>query len=181
MTTQQNQPPTWGTPPPKPPDAPKARPFKAGFLGCFGVLAAAIVVIIVIATLASDGTDPDSKTKTTTAPAKGPAATATTEAATSYPTPKPADFKLTVKTLSKQCFGEAGCNLTFRVEAGWDATYDPDKTYEVVYEVRGGESGPQVNTMSVTGDNYDRPQEESIGTSSAKRKLTAVVTSVEES
>jgi hypothetical protein len=104
----------------------------------------------------------------------------TTTAVSTYDTPEASDFELTVKTLSKQCFGSAGCNVTYRIQAGWDGTYDPDKTYEVVYEVRGDESGPQTNNFTVTGDQYQVPQEESASTSSAGVKLTAEATSVEE-
>jgi hypothetical protein len=140
--------------------------------------ATAAAVVVVLLALAGCGTPKPATRKATSG--SRPASVTTTEAATSYPTPKPGDFTLTVKILGKQCFGSAGCNLTFRVEAGWDGDYDPDKTYEVVYEVRGGEDSPQVNTMTVTGDSYERPQEETVSTSSAKRKLTAAVTSVEE-
>jgi hypothetical protein len=85
-----------------------------------------------------------------------------------------------VKTLSKQCFGSAGCNITYRIEVGYDGPpLDPSNTYEVVYEVRGGEDGPQVNTLTVEGDQSSVDSEESISTSSAGRKLTAVVTSVD--
>jgi hypothetical protein len=85
-----------------------------------------------------------------------------------------------VKTLSKQCFGSAGCNVTYRIEVGYDGPpLDPSNTAEVVYEVRGGEDGPQINTFTVEGDQSSVDREESISTSSAGRKLTAVVTSVD--
>jgi hypothetical protein len=40
--------------------------------------------------------------------------------------------------------------------------------------------GPMVNTFTVTGDEYERTQEEYAQTSSVSAKLTAKVTSVEE-
>ena len=104
----------------------------------------------------------------------------TTTAASTYDAPEPSDFELTVKTLSKQCFGSAGCNVTYRIQAGWDGTYDPAMTYEVVYEVRGDESGPQTNNFTITGDEYEISQEESASTRSSGVKLTARVISVEE-
>jgi hypothetical protein len=103
-----------------------------------------------------------------------------TTTVSTYDTPEPSDFELTVKTLSKQCFGSAGCNVTYRIQAGWDGTYDPDKTYEVVYEVRGDESGPQTNNFTITGDEYQVSQEEDASTRSSGVKLTARVISVEE-
>jgi hypothetical protein len=104
----------------------------------------------------------------------------TTTAASTYDTPEPSDFELTVKTLSKQCFGSAGCNVTYRIQAGWDGSYDPAKTYEVVYEVRGDESGPQTNNFTITGDEYQISQEESASTRSSGVKLSTRVVSVEE-
>jgi len=103
-----------------------------------------------------------------------------TTTASTYDTPEPSNFELTVKTLSKQCFGSAGCNVTYRIKAGWNGTYDPAKTYEVVYEVHGDESGPQTNNFTITGDEYQVSQEESASTRSSGVKLTARVTSVDE-
>lgn len=94
--------------------------------------------------------------------------------------PKTTDFKLTVKTLRKQCFGSAGCNINYRiVVAVVGSPPDASKTYELTYEVRGGES-PQVNTLTVTGTEYQVQEEEFISTKSSKNVLTAVVTSVSE-
>jgi hypothetical protein len=73
-------------------------------------------------------------------------------------------------------FGEAGSNITFRIEAAWDKTYDPSKTYEV----RGTEGGPMINTFTVTGDRYETTREELAQTPSTSTKLTARVTDVEE-
>jgi hypothetical protein len=102
-----------------------------------------------------------------------------TPAAAAYHTPVPADFTLTVKVLEKQCFGSAGCNITFRIDLSGGGELDPDKTYELTYEVKGGED-PLINTMTVTGKQYERQDRESIQTSSSSKKLTAVVTSVTE-
>ena len=67
MSEQTPQQPGWGPPPgppqqPGPPQKKRSGAFKAGFLGCFGVLAAVVVVIIVVAVIASSG----SKTSTPT-------------------------------------------------------------------------------------------------------------------
>jgi hypothetical protein len=105
---------------------------------------------------------------------------ATTEPAAVYPEPKPSDFDLKVKVLKKENFGSAGSLVTFRIEAGWSKTYDPDETYEVTYEVRGPEDGPMVNTFKVTGDEYRTQREETTSTPSASTRLTARVTDVQE-
>jgi hypothetical protein len=92
----------------------------------------------------------------------------------------PADTHTSLDALSKQCFGSAGCNLTYRIEVGYDGPpLDPSNTYEVVYEVRGGEDGPQINTLTVEGDQSSVDSEEIISTTSPSRKLTAVATSVD--
>lgn len=182
MTAPQDQPQGWGPTPPPPtePKPPKTRPFRAGFLGCFGVLAAAVVTTIVIALLASGGTETGKTTTVAT-----PGATTRNEPATTTKapaaTPKPSDFTLTVKTLSKQCFGEAGCNVTYRVDVAYGGpTLDPGTTWAVTYEVRGVEDGPQINTMTVRGTKAATDEEEFASTPSASTKLKAIVTDVAE-
>jgi hypothetical protein len=114
------------------------------------VLAVAVVVGVIafgIGAAVGNGGGTSSGTPNAAGSASQPASSTTevevtTTAATIDDTPEPSDFELTVKTLSKQCFGSAGCSITYRIQAGWDGSYDPDRTYEVVYEVRGDESLP---------------------------------------
>jgi hypothetical protein len=85
-----------------------------------------------------------------------------------YHEPDAEDFELTVKTLSKECFGSAGCLIDFRIELAYVHTggdLDPAITYEVTYEISGGESS-YVNTLTVTGDQYSTEESESISTAS---------------
>ncbi|MEU7781681.1 hypothetical protein [Micromonospora parva] len=112
------------------------------------------------------------------APSTPPATTA--PPAPVYDTPTKGDFKLKVKTLRKQCFGSAGCNITYRI----DVTYtgdglDPSSTYEVTYEVKGAED-PIINTFEVTGDSASVQEEETASTKRSADKLAAVVTDVSE-
>jgi hypothetical protein len=97
-----------------------------------------------------------------------------------YGEPSKSHFTLSVKTLKKECFGSAGCLVTYRILVDYSGgpTLDPSKTYEVIYEVRGGEDGPVTNTLTVTGTESSVDKEESLSTSSSKAKLTAVVTDV---
>lgn len=171
-----------GPPPPSTPKAPRT------FTGR-QVLAVAVVVGVIafgIGAVVGNGGGTSSGTPKAAGSASQSATTATEvevttiTAASTYDTPEPSDFELTVKTLSKQCFGSAGCDITYRIQAGWDGTYDPDKTYEIVYEVRGDESGPQTNNFTITGDEYQVSQEETASTRSSGVKLTARVVSVEE-
>ncbi|MEV6286796.1 hypothetical protein [Kribbella sp. NPDC051770] len=114
------------------------------------------------------------------------ASTAPTIAETSETTPEPAyavptkaDFKLTAKILGKQCFGSAGCNLTYRIMVAYSGEApDPAVTYEVVYVVQGGDDGPVTNTLKVTGDQSSVDEEESISTANKAKKLTVVVSEV---
>jgi hypothetical protein len=104
---------------------------------------------------------------------------------TSSPSPNPSltlspeNFDLKVKILEKQCFGEAGCNVTYQIKVtGYDGPEDlGDQRFRVVYEVRGGEDGPQVNNLIFEGDSYQYDQEETISTRPHPH-LTAKVTDV---
>jgi hypothetical protein len=119
--------------------------------------------------------------------ASGPAPKAAVEeeepAEPTYDTPASTDFRLEVKTLSKECFGSAGCNLTYRIlvhATRPTLSLDPSKTYELTYEVRGGEDGAQINTAEITGDESTVDQEEMLSTPSSKTVLEAVVTDISE-
>jgi hypothetical protein len=185
---QTTQPGGWG-PPPGPPPAPKGSRTFSGrqvLALTLGVGAAALLLGIVIGAAGAGvydtaGTKPRAAATTTQPPATATTEEpVTTEPASSYPEPKPSDFDLEVKVLKKENFGSAGSLVTFRIEAGWSTTYDPDKTYEVTYEVRGPEDGPMVNTFEVTGDEYRVEPEETASTPSASTRLTARATDVEE-
>jgi hypothetical protein len=103
----------------------------------------------------------------------------TTPTEPAYGAPSKADFKLTPKVLSKKCFGSAGCNVTYRILVSYTGpTLDPSESYELVYEVRGGEDGPTTNTLTVTGGESSVDEEEYVSTNSKNAKLTAVVTDV---
>jgi hypothetical protein len=137
-------------------------------------------------TTAITGIGDTDTTTTTSAPAAittttAPAATETSEAPPepTYPAPAKADFKLTAKILGKQCFGSAGCNLTYRIMVAYGGpTLDPAVTYEVVYVVQGGDDGPVTNTLKVTGDQSSVDEEETISTKNKGSKLTVLVSDV---
>lgn len=98
-----------------------------------------------------------------------------------YVTPSAAEFTVTLKILTKQCFGSAGCNITYRPELSMDlssGSLDPSVTYDVTYEVIGGDSGPVTDTLTVTGDQYSQPGPQDISTTSQGTALVAKVTDV---
>lgn len=90
------------------------------------------------------------------------------------------DYKATLKVLSKQCFGSAGCNVEARIQLAI-VTPDADgKAAEIQVTVKGDESGPVVETISVDEDgNYSAPSV-SLSTRRSSTKVTAVVTGAEE-
>lgn len=99
-------------------------------------------------------------------------------AVVTYPEPRAEDFRLTVKVLKKECFGSAGCLVDFRIELAYGGpTLDPSVTYELTYEIKGGDE-PLINTLEVTGDQYSTEKEETIE-AGAKAKLTAKVTLID--
>src|SRR5690554_6373880 len=99
-----------------------------------------------------------------------------------YDDPEPADFSLAVKVLSKQCFGSAGCNVEFRIELTQenpDKFFDPDATYEITYEVKGGDD-PYINTLTVQGGTYQVQETEFISTPSGDSELRAEIVEISE-
>jgi hypothetical protein len=169
-------PPNWDQPqPPRPP-----RPPRRGTWWILGVAGVGLLLAVFALAWADTNTEPEQTsgraTATTTPINQVTSPPATEPPAPAYPTPTPRDFELTVKVLEKQNFGSAGSNITYRIEAGWSKTFDPAKTYEV----RGGEDGPAINTLTVTGDEYQRESEEYISTATVGQKLTARVTDVDE-
>lgn len=171
---QQPPPPPAGwPPPPAQPPAPKKKS-PAWLVALVIGLVALLCLVGIVTTVGGSDTGSNGTTVGT------PGNEATTADA-DYPDPDPKDFKLTVKVLKKQCFGSAGCNVTYRVKVGYDGPeLDPDVTYELTYEVRGVEDGPAVNTLELTGDEYETDKEEYASTSSESTKLKAVVTDISE-
>jgi hypothetical protein len=183
------------------PGTPGAQPVAAGRTRVTGWIVGAAVLVLLLcfggcgALLATtdDGDKPrpgsaalsasPTASATTAAPTTAAAAPTTTPPAPLpvYATPTKNDFKLKVKILRKQCFGSAGCNVTYRIDVTYtgDGDLDPSKTYEVTYQVKGAED-PIINTFEVTGDSASVQQEEMASTQRSGDKLTAVVTDVSE-
>lgn len=106
---------------------------------------------------------------------------AATKPALPYPEPKLSDFTLKVKERRRQKFGPAGANITYHIVAGWGPTYDPDKAYALVYEVRGGEDGPARNYIEIRGDHHHKTENDQfISTSRVDQRLIVKAVSVEE-
>lgn len=88
--------------------------------------------------------------------------------------PSATDFTISVKIMEKKCFGSAGCRITYRIAPSYDR--DPSLLsgeYTVLYEITGGEDGPQINNFTVDSVSFRFPRQETISTSSSKDTLTA--------
>lgn len=76
--------------------------------------------------------------------------------------PAPFDYKaagltIDLKVTSKQCFGDAGCNVTVKPELSVDdpSSVPDTASGEVTYTITGDESGPVIGTLTLTGSQYD--------------------------
>jgi hypothetical protein len=158
-------------------------------LGATGLVGAGFVAGVLVGNGAGDkATEQAGITSASNAPDTGPTPdpiitptnqSTPTETVPTYATPVASDFKLAIKVLKKECFGSAGCNLTYRILVTYSgAELDPTLTYEVVYEVRGGEDGPVTNTLTVTGDTSSVDEEEFVSTKNRSTKLTAIAAEV---
>jgi hypothetical protein len=168
---------------PSTPIAPKPKASKLPWIigGCLAALLIAIAVVGLVVSIR-----PAHIAATAPAPTSAAEHLITNpEPALPTDTPEPTvsleadNVKLTAKITSKECFGSAGCNVSFKVRMAYSGpTLSTDDTWEVTYEVTGIEDGPLVGSFNVTGDEYE-VNEESVSTTSSKKKLTIKVTSVD--
>jgi hypothetical protein len=150
------------------------------------IIPAAILALFVIGS-AAKGSDKPTTPSPAGAATQGAASVPTkppvVEApAITYDTPKIGDFEVKLKVTSKQCFGSAGCNLQVKttLSAVGTVSLDPSVTYELTYELLGGESGPIVDTMELTGDQYSGGGTQFLSTPSSGTKIRARITSIEQ-
>ena len=134
-----------------------------------------IGIIIGVAPGGSDGAKTVNDARTANNPGD-PATQEQTDAAA--PDIGPANFQITVKTLSKQCFGSAGCNVEIRLGLGGDADTE-GVAAELTVKVTGDESGPLIETISVDEDGNCAVPELTLSTKSSGTKVKAKVTAVE--
>jgi hypothetical protein len=95
--------------------------------------------------------------------------------------PAATDFKIELRTKSKQCFGSAGCNLVVEPELTYDgltSELDPALTYEITYEITGDESGPIMQTAELTDQTTVTYDTTVVSTPSRGTELSVEVTDV---
>jgi predicted small secreted protein len=98
-----------------------------------------------------------------------------------YVTPTADDFEITLKTTHRQCFGSAGCNVTVEPDltyAGTVVSLDPAITYDITYEITGDESGPVVNTLTLSAGTSIRYTPSDLSTASSYTKVSVKITDV---
>jgi hypothetical protein len=122
----------------------------------------------------------ESLERETRPPSPSPSETATATAGVHTPTAS--DFEVSIKILSKQCFGSAGCLVEYRPKIAGDIDSLPKQgTVEVSYSITGGE-GPIQGTFTITlGEDpqVKGQDEESTQTPSSSAKLKIKITDVE--
>ncbi|MFE4423876.1 hypothetical protein [Streptomyces sp. NPDC056817] len=99
-----------------------------------------------------------------------------------YADPRPSDFTMKLKIKRKHCFGSAGCNVDVEPDLSYGGILpiDPDKSYEITYQINGDESGPVIETISLTDGTSMEYYPSSLSTASSRTKITGKVTDVAE-
>jgi hypothetical protein len=163
-------------PPPQPEEPPRKRrrrwPWVVG----------GIVVVVIVAAIAAGGADeyePSATDETTTTVEEADGATATT--ATVPLAPEHVTVDLVV--LSQECFGSAGCNISFdiEVELAASARLAAGQRWQVTYEVHGVEDPPYIDTftiISLNDDDFEYEWYEGFVSTPPNPALTATVTRV---
>jgi hypothetical protein len=180
--TFQQQPMQFPVPQPAPPQPPKHHPLASRVaFGLYGLVVGLVLGSLAFAGGASEPTTVAGPTKTVTVTSAPQASEAPTTSAPAGYSPKASDWKVGVKVKEKQCFGEAGCNVTVSIHPQYtgDRELPTTGTIEVTYEISGDESGPVVQTFTVTGGDqvsYDKSADLSTSSSGVtpKAKVTDV-------
>lgn len=99
-----------------------------------------------------------------------------------YADPRPSDFAMKFRVKRKQCFGSAGCNVDVEPDLSYGGILpiDPDKTYEITYQINGDESGPVIETVTLTNGTSMEYYPSSLSTASSGTRITGKVTDVAE-
>ena len=169
---------------PVPPQPPRHRRELLIALACLAVAFFLCLVGVVIIGVTHENDKPASAARTTDAPAPadscadGTCTTATPVAeAPGGPVLTAADIELTVKIKKKDCFGSAGCNVEYEIDAS--VGKEVQRECEVTYDVHGLED-TRTGTLDFHRDGtFEQDKYQAGETSSSTKKLTAKVTDVE--
>ncbi|MFC4590992.1 hypothetical protein [Sphaerisporangium corydalis] len=159
------------------------RPPKKGFSGM--VLALALVGGLAVGCiggvgigLAGSSGKPIATTANVPAADNEPASEQASAEPSADHTPKPSEFRVTIKVIKSECFSSAGAIVTYRAQLAYSGNSLPeDKTFTVSYKISGGQD-PATGAIDVTGDEISRPAQETIQTPTCTSALRAKVTQV---
>jgi hypothetical protein len=102
------------------------------------------------------------------------------------PEPEPArlklrDFELEPRIVEQQCFGSAGCSVTFRVELAYNGLEDAiTEDHEITYEVTGTEDS-LISTLEIHPDGTFTSEEHYVDTASKNSDIKIKATRIEAS
>jgi predicted small lipoprotein YifL len=139
-------------------------------------LAAVTIAALAVASLAGCTRTVYVKAPPTAAPADVSTPSDTASSPFDYQLETP---QVTLRITSKQCFGSAGCNVTVSPTLAMADTslIPPDATGSITFEIDGGSDGPVIDTITLTGSQY-QIQDEVLSTASSSSRLTVKVTGV---
>ncbi|MGH3096480.1 MAG: hypothetical protein ACRDMV_10850 [Streptosporangiales bacterium] len=145
-------------------------------------LAAAGIALAACSSGSSGGvgtpTDPLNGTAGYNAPAGAPEPTATTP---SIPEPTAKSFTVGLKTLSKHCFGSAGCSVTVQPTITYNSGPLSDLDMyacDVTYTIAGGSDGDTIETAQGQGGSRFSVKKSLVDTPSSSTELSAAVSDV---
>jgi hypothetical protein len=140
--------------------------------------AAALAVTLTGCGGAASGADAPAASSSAT---KAPATKAPAKPKPKAYAPAKSDATASIKQLSKQCFGEVGCQLTYKVLVKSNPASTPKSgTLTVYYTVKGDDSGPAEDNVEVDLSEGNAEGFESMASTASKNvKLTVKVTNVE--
>jgi hypothetical protein len=140
--------------------------------------AAALAVTLTGCGGAASGADAPAASSSAT---KAPATKAPARPKPKAYAPAKTDATASIKQLSKQCFGEVGCQLTYKVLVKSNPASTPKSgTLTVYYTVKGDDSGPAEDNVEVDLSEGNAEGFESMASTASKNvKLTVKVTNVE--
>jgi hypothetical protein len=140
--------------------------------------AAALAVTLTGCGGAASGADAPAASSSAT---KAPATKAPAKPKPKAYAPAKTDATASIKQLSKQCFGEVGCQLTYKVLVKSNPASTPKSgTLTVYYTVKGDDSGPAEDNVEVDLSEGNAEGFESMASTASKNvKLTVKVTNVE--
>ncbi|MGW9058896.1 hypothetical protein [Streptomyces sp. NPDC055733] len=179
---------TNSTPPPMPafpppPPAPKKSRTNAIIIGAAVAVIAAIIGTGVVVVQNQDDDKPAATATASSTPAEEEVEPAVEESEPepTFPPLSADDFTMTLRTTDRQCFGSAGCHVTVEPKLEFTGNFmdiDPAAVYEITYEIRGGDSGPIIETAELSDETTLNFTPTFLSTPSSGTKVTVKVTDV---